>query len=113
MSLVMRRTFLILLLGLVALSIASAAAARTGRVAVGPWKAWWGQTSTTGGVYRLASQAPASPAETHCALVTSAGAWGDQTFSYTETTVKQLRRGSAPNTWEVAWSVLHFRDLAT
>lgn len=108
----MRRTFLILLLGLLALAIASAAAARTGKVALTPWKAWWGQTSVAAGTFRLASQPPTSPAETHSALLTSAGTWGNQTFSYTETTLKQLRQGSTPNTWEVAWSMFRFRDLS-
>jgi hypothetical protein len=108
----MRRTCMILLFALLALAIASAAAARSGRIAVGPWKAWWGQTSITNGTFKLASQAPTSPAETHSALLTSAGTWGDQTFSYNETTVKQLRQGSPPNTWEVAWSMFHFRDLS-
>lgn len=108
----MRRTLVILLLGLLALAIASAAAARTGRTALTPWKSWWGQTSLASGTFRLASQPPAQPGETHSALLTSAGSWGDQTFSYTETTLKQLRRGSAPNTWEVAWSMFRFRDLA-
>jgi hypothetical protein len=108
----MRRTFTILLLALLALAIASAAYARAGRATLGPWKAWWGQTSTGGGLFKLSSQPPTSPAETHSALLTSAGTWGDQTFTYTETTLKQLRLGSPPNTWEVAWSMFRFRDLS-
>ena len=36
---------------------------------------------------------------------------GTDTFSYTLTTLGQLRLGSAPNPWEVGWSMFRFRDL--
>jgi hypothetical protein len=75
------------------------------------WTTWWGQVSARKGTYTLQSQAPTSPSETHSALITSAASWGDQVFTYTATTTGQLRTGSAPNPWEVAWSMFRFRDL--
>jgi 3-keto-disaccharide hydrolase len=96
----------LLVAGGAALLLASTASARGA-----DWKSWWGSTSAGNGIYRLSSQPPASPAETHSALLTSAGTWGDQTFRYTATTLAQLRQGSAPNPWEVAWAMFRFRDL--
>ena len=75
------------------------------------WRTWWGQTSVRKGTYTLQSQAPSSPGETHSALLTSSATWGDQVFSYSASTLAQLRTGSAPNPWEVAWSMFRFTDL--
>lgn len=75
------------------------------------WHVWWGNAAATNGVWTLSSTSPTSPAETHSALVTSAPATGDGTFAFTATTVAQLRTGSAPNPWEVAWAMFRFRDL--
>jgi hypothetical protein len=75
------------------------------------WRTWWGQVSVRKGAYTLQSQAPSSPAETHSALLTSTSTWSDQVFSYTATTLAQLRTGSPPNPWEVAWSMFRFTDL--
>ena len=75
------------------------------------WPTWWGQASVRKGTYTLQSQSPTSPGETHSALLTSAATWGDQVFSYNAATLAQLRTGSAPNPWEVAWSMFRFTDL--
>jgi hypothetical protein len=75
------------------------------------WRTWWGQATLRKGTYTLQSQAPSAPAETHSALLTSTATWGDQVFSYTTTTLAQLRTGSTPNPWEVAWSMFRFTDL--
>ena len=75
------------------------------------WTTWWGQVTIHKGTYTLQSQAPTSPSETHSALLTSTATWADQTFTYTATTQAQLRTGSPPNPWEVAWSMFRFRDL--
>jgi hypothetical protein len=75
------------------------------------WHTWWGNVAAANGVWSLSSTPPSSPAETHSALVTSAPAPGDGTFSFTATTLAQLRTGSAPNPWEVAWAMFRFRDL--
>ena len=78
---------------------------------VGQWRTWWGQVAITNNVFTLSSQIPTAPNETHSALVTSQRSWGDQTFSFTTTTLVQLRQGSAPNPWEVGWVMFRFRDL--
>ena len=62
------------------------------------------------GTYTLSSQTPTSPDETHSALLTSKRTWSDQTFSFTTTTLAQLRQGSAPNPWEVGWVLWHYTD---
>jgi hypothetical protein len=106
MGLEVVRKFRFLPVALLALALAGTAAARNGA-----WTSWWGTTSTANGVYRLSSQPPTSPSETHSALLTSTASWGDGTLAYTATTLQQLRQGSAPNPWEVAWSMFRFRDL--
>jgi hypothetical protein len=78
---------------------------------VGDWQTWWGQVTRKNGAFTLESRAPVSPDETHSALVTSTSSWGDQTFSFVTTTLEQLRIGSPPNPWEVAWVMFRFRDL--
>jgi len=92
----------------VLLSLATVPAALA---AIGQWSTWWGQVSISNGTYTLTSQTPTSPDETHSALITSKRTWGDQTFSFTTTTLAQLRQGSAPNPWEVGWVMFRFRDL--
>jgi len=99
----------LLLLVLLAATGGAALAARTAQP--GQWQTWWGQASVRKGTYTLQSQAPTSPGETHSALLTSTATWGDQVFSYTATTLAQLRTGTAPNPWEVAWSMFRFTDL--
>ena len=99
-------------LSLALLALALAAAPVAGATAgPGPWRSWWGATSVRQGVFRLESTPPSSPSETHSALLTSAPLRGDATFSFTATTLAQLRLGSAPNPWEAAWAMFRFRDL--
>lgn len=98
-----------LVLALLAATAGAALAARAAQPT--QWRTWWGQVSVRKGIYSLQSQAPTSPAETHSALLTSTATWGDQVFSYTATTAAQLRTGSGPNPWEVAWSMFRFTDL--
>ena len=99
----------LLLLVLFAGTAGAASAARTAQP--GSWRTWWGQASVRKGTYTLQSQTPTSAGETHSALLTSSATWGDQVFSYTASTLAQLRAGSAPNPWEVAWSMFRFTDL--
>lgn len=47
----------------------------------------------------------ASPAQTHACLVTSTATFESITASVSLTTLAQLRAGSAPNPWEVAWLI--------
>lgn len=107
----MRRTVTTLTL-LLALAVAGSAVAQVRRAQLTPWKTWWGTVAIANGSYSLSSQPPTSPSETHSALLTSAGKWSDQSFSYTTTTLQQLRTGSAPNAWEVGWAMFRFRDLS-
>jgi hypothetical protein len=92
-------------------AVAALAFVSTASAGSAAWQTWWGTTSVAGGVYSLSSQPPTSPDETHSALLTRSGTWGVQTFRYTATTLAQLRQGSPPNPWEVAWTMFHFRDL--
>lgn len=103
-----RKRYIIILVCVAAL--AATAAGRAARSA--GWHTWWGSVSTAKGAYLLASQVPTAPGETHSALLTSPPLQGDLTFAYTATTLRQLRTGSTPNPWEVAWSMFRFRDLA-
>jgi hypothetical protein len=94
---------------LAALLLGAASARATSRA---PWHTWWGNVGVANGVWSLSSTPPSAPAETHSALVTSPPVAGDGAFSFTATTLAQLRTGSAPNPWEVAWAMFRFRDLA-
>lgn len=104
---------------LVAAVAAPAAAARTSPlrsiavrgVAAGQWTSWWGGRQFTGAGVTLSSQAPTSPGETHSSLLTTKQTWQDATISCTTSTLRQLRRGSAPNPWEVGWLMFRFKDL--
>ena len=91
---------------------AQATSPRAHAVKADGWRTWWGGVSVSaGGAFTLRSRAPEAPGETHSALVTSDAAYGDHVFSFTATTLHQLRHGSAPNTWEAAWAMFRFRDL--
>jgi hypothetical protein len=92
-----------------AASALGAGAPRT--LQAGDWQTWWGQVTFKSGAFTLESRAPVSPDETYSALVTSTRSWGDYAFSFTTTTLEQLRAGSPPNPWEVAWAMFRFRDL--
>jgi hypothetical protein len=109
---------------LVSLSLAfvGAPAASQGRVHAAPrvsgislsptaWKTWWGNASFASNAVTLSSTAPTSPSETHSALITSKKTWSNVTFSVNETTLEQLRVGSAPNPWEVGWLMFRFQNL--
>ena len=75
------------------------------------WHTWWGNATFASGGATLSSRVPTAPAETHSALITTKRTWRDQTISFTQTTLGQLRKGSAPNVWEVGWVMFRFRDL--
>jgi hypothetical protein len=100
------------LLALCAAASAAPASPRAQAVNAEDWRTWWGRVSLSKrGVFTLDSRAPTSPLETHSALATSDAVFGDHVFSFTATTLDQLRTGSAPNPWEVAWAFFRFRDL--
>jgi hypothetical protein len=97
---------------LVTLTAAGTAHARAPAATfAGQWKTWWGDASFTANGVTLSSQVPTAPALTHSALVTTKRTWRDQTVSLTQTTLAQLRTGSAPNPWEVGWVMFRFQDL--
>jgi hypothetical protein len=76
------------------------------------WRVWWCCATLTkdGSSATLWTDAPTTPDVTHSALVVGSSIWDDQTISFTTTTQKQLRTGSAPNPWETGWVMFHFRD---
>jgi hypothetical protein len=51
-----------------------------------------------------------SAGETHASLVASTTSYGDMDLRLRMKTVRQLRQGSAPNSWEVAWALWHYTD---
>ena len=118
----LRRPLAVLLAGFAAVGCTGVAAARTPvrpapvrqpalhGLLTSQWTTWWGTPTFAGGAVTLTSRPPLSPAETHSALITTKRAWGDATISFTTTTLQQLRRGSAPNPWEVGWVLFRFRD---
>jgi hypothetical protein len=110
---VSRRRFFLATVVLAALVCAASAtgAGRPRPLQAGDWRTWWGQATIKNGAYTLESQTPVWPGETHSALLTSTSSWGDHAFSFTTTTLEQLRIGSPPNPWEVAWAMFRFRDL--
>jgi hypothetical protein len=55
-------------------------------------------------------QVSRSADETHASLVTSRASYGDTDLTVRTRTVRQLRLGSAPNAWEVAWTLWHYTD---
>lgn len=55
-------------------------------------------------------QVSTSASETHASLVVGPSFSGQLTFEGSFTTVKQLRTGTQPNAWEVAWIVWNYRD---
>jgi hypothetical protein len=50
------------------------------------------------------------PSETHGSLVVGPATTGDVTVQVDMATSRQLRTGSAPNTWEVGWLLWHYTD---
>jgi Domain of Unknown Function (DUF1080) len=69
-----------------------------------------GVVKSGGKVLSLQPKKATSPSVTHAALVTSTEKYKDIELSVRQKTVKQLRDGSAPNTWETAWTVWHYTD---
>lgn len=62
------------------------------------------------GTFTLAPKSATSPGETHAALLTSVADYADLDLTSTVTTTAQLRQGSTPNPWEVAWLLWHHSD---
>ncbi len=60
----------------------------------------------------LSPKGSTEPGETHSALVTGPNYVGNVQFSAGVTSAEQLRQGSDPNPWEVAWLIWHFTDAA-
>ncbi len=83
----------------------------------GPWLvAFTGygcvKTATdAGGSYaEEAPKASVTPAETHASMLLGPQFSGPITYALTIETVAQLRTGSAPNPWEVAWVAWNYTD---
>lgn len=55
-------------------------------------------------------QSSVAPDETHAALVLGPSIAGDFTLQVSTATTHQLRVGTAPNPWEVAWILWHYSD---
>jgi hypothetical protein len=55
-------------------------------------------------------QASVAPDETHAALVLGPAIAGDFTLQVSTATTRQLRIGTAANSWEVAWMLWHYSD---
>lgn len=73
---------------------------------------WNGYGSVTGdkSSVTLAPQAVASPDRTSSALAVSNSEYTDATVQTEMTTNRQLRKGSEPNPWEVAWLLTRYSD---
>ena len=67
-------------------------------------------SSSSNKVHYQEPLAATSPGETHASLVTSAPVFDGVDYTVRVRTVKQLRTGSAPNPWEVAWVVWGYAD---
>lgn len=67
-------------------------------------------SSGTNQMIDLTPMASTTSSETHAALVTTVSSWGDFDTTVTMNTVQQLRTGSTPNPWEVAWLAWHYTD---
>jgi len=79
----------------------------------GDWKdqfGGYGVIEPVGANLSMQPQRSLLPSETSSCLVTSEEAFGDITASVTMTTLAQLRMGSRPNPWEVAWFLWAYED---
>jgi hypothetical protein len=84
----------------------------------GSWTAVWdgggtiepGADLDLGPTLALAPAVATTPSTTHSALVVSVPTFGDTDLTMMLRTRSQLRRGSPPNPWEVAWAAWHFTD---
>ncbi len=59
---------------------------------------------------QLSPMVSTSSGETHAALVRTTATYADMDATVTMQTARQLRTGSAPNTWEVGWVLWHMTD---
>ena len=57
-----------------------------------------------------APMAAARPDETHAALIVGPAVAGDFTLDVSAVTTRQMRSGTPPNPWEVAWVLWHYTD---
>ena len=84
--------------------------------AYGAWRSefnGYGTTTVKALKHRLLSERPkasARPNETHASLVTTLRRYGDVDATVRMRTVRQLRTGSKPNPWEVAWFLWNYQD---
>lgn len=83
----------------------------------GPWTSLFNgygcNSVRTDGVKSWLEESPfpsASPSETHASMVLGPSFSGPLTLTADMLTVAQLRTGSAPNAWEVAWLVWNYAD---
>jgi|CXWL01.1.fsa_nt_gi hypothetical protein len=83
----------------------------------GPWTAAYSgygciKTATAGTVSYVeeAPKASTAPAETHASMILGPNFSGPLNYSLNIMTVAQLRTGSAPNPWEVAWVAWNYTD---
>jgi hypothetical protein len=79
----------------------------------GLWTDQWsgyGVIAPQGVLLSMAPEVSLAPAQTSSCLVTSVQAFAGPRIAATLTTVKQLRTGSPPNPWEVAWLLWNFTD---
>lgn len=70
----------------------------------------WTEAAGANITMNLSPKAATRPAETRGAMVTTRKTYNNFVLDVDVRTVKQLRTGSAPNTWEVAWVVWHVMD---
>jgi Domain of Unknown Function (DUF1080) len=100
-------------------AVAIAGCSATTAPAAWPGRAWrlayngYGHVSASrhNGVLRLTLQPgrPASPSDTHAALVLSRNSWQDLTVDIRIRTNRQLRQ-PRPNPWEVGWLLWHYAN---
>ncbi len=67
-------------------------------------------TDASGSYLEEAPQASATPSQTHASMVLGPQFSGPINYALTMETVAQLRTGSAPNPWEVAWIAWNYAD---
>ncbi len=83
----------------------------------GKWKnvySGYGATYVESGgakyAFFLKPKAVTSGSQTLAALVTSTGVYCDFVVEFDMNTIKQLRQGSPPNTWEAGWFIFRYSD---
>lgn len=83
----------------------------------GPWTSQYGGYGcnsvvavSSGSALSEQPQASTSAGETHASLALGWNVNGNFTYTVSVQTVQQLRTGSAPNPWEVAWVLWNYTD---